>query len=140
LMRDNSPLIRASALSNLGELCHLLKFSLGIILTEVWYCVESILNTEKDIHVRRAALHLIVLLLKGVATDFSAADILNDNVIAEHLRDVQRCLTRVEQTEADLIAKTHCQLALQELGFIVKKLLTPAPVNALDFKIRMLNL
>lgn len=35
IVRDNEPLIRASALSNLGELCHLLKFSLGVILTEV---------------------------------------------------------------------------------------------------------
>lgn len=35
LVRDDEPFIRASALSNLGELCHLLKFSLGVVLTEV---------------------------------------------------------------------------------------------------------
>lgn len=35
MMRDEEPLIRASALANLGELCHLLKFSLGVVLTEV---------------------------------------------------------------------------------------------------------
>jgi hypothetical protein len=35
VLRDDDPLIRASALSNLAELCHLLKFSLGVVLTEV---------------------------------------------------------------------------------------------------------
>lgn len=35
VVRDDEPMIKASALSNLGELCHLLKFSLGSVLTEV---------------------------------------------------------------------------------------------------------
>jgi len=35
VLRDDDPLIRTSALSNLAELCHLLKFSLGSVLTEV---------------------------------------------------------------------------------------------------------
>jgi hypothetical protein len=35
IVRHDEPMIRASALSNLGELCHLLKFSLAVVLTEV---------------------------------------------------------------------------------------------------------
>ncbi|ODM96562.1 Transport and Golgi organization protein 6 [Orchesella cincta] len=138
LMRDEEPLIRASALSNLGELCHLLKFTLGQVLTEVWFCVESILRTEKNVHVRRAALHLLVLLLKGVEKDLTVEGILTDSVVSQHLRDVRRLLTHIEQTEVDLVAKTHCQLALQELQLIVKKLLTPS--TSLNYKIRVLDL
>lgn len=45
LVRDEEPLIRASALANLGELCHLLKFSLGIVLTEVSREIRRSMNT-----------------------------------------------------------------------------------------------
>lgn len=100
--------------------------------------MESILQTEKDIHVRRAALHLLVLLLKGVQNELSASDILGDITVSQHLRDVRRLLTRIEQSEVDLVAKTHSQLALQELELIVKKVLTPSA--SLSYKIQVLNL
>lgn len=100
--------------------------------------MDSILSTEKNVHVRRAALHLLVLLLKGVQNDLSARDILGDDVICQHLRDSRRVLTRIEQVETDLVAKTHCQLALKELEMIVKKVLTPS--TSLNYKIQVLDL
>lgn len=42
--RDADPLIRASSLSCLGELCKVLNFRLGIILVEV--CIYEMLKTE----------------------------------------------------------------------------------------------
>lgn len=68
----------------------------------------------------------------------SVEDIISDNIISRHLRDARRVLTRIEQTEADLVAKTHCQLALKEMQLIVKKLLSPS--NELSFKIQVLDL
>jgi len=99
--------------------------------------LESLLKWEKDTQVRRAALHLLVLLLKGVEKDFSVHQILVDVELGTYVRDARRLLTRIEHTEVDLVTKTHAQLALDELKFIVEKVLRPA--DRLEYKIRVLD-
>jgi hypothetical protein len=41
--RDKDPLVRASSLSNLGEVCKTLKFSLGNVISEVLYYLVMII-------------------------------------------------------------------------------------------------
>jgi hypothetical protein len=103
----------------------------------VWFNVEAVLSCEKDIHVRRAALHLLVLLLKGVDKDISVDHLLTNVQLGSYLRDARRLLTKIEQREVDLVARTHAQLALQELELIVKKLLVPN--TQLSYKISVLD-
>ena len=50
--RDTEPLVRASCLSNLGDVCKLLRFSLGNVIHEVrsWKCLnvsQSFSSTQK---------------------------------------------------------------------------------------------
>lgn len=102
--------------------------------------VEWILNWEKDLSVRRAAFHLLVLLLKGVQKEFEPSDLLEDVQIGGHLRDVRRLLTRIQEREPDPVSKTHAQLALSELEGIVTKLLGPLSTQGeLSYKIRVLG-
>lgn len=104
---------------------------------QVWFNVEAILSCEKDVFVRRAGLHLLVLLLKGVEKEFTSNQLLTNVQLGGYLRDARRLLTITERREKDSIAKTHAQLALHEMQLIVKKLLVPK--TEIDIKIRVLE-
>ena len=41
-VRDDDPLVRASNVSNLGELCKMLRFSLGSVVNEVSFSMQTI--------------------------------------------------------------------------------------------------
>lgn len=100
--------------------------------------MENILDCEKFAEVRRAALHLLTLLLKGLEKEFDSRDVLREQQeIGPYLRDVRRKLKFLYDTEKDQVAKIHCELAMEELQLIVKKLLTPS--TALEYKIRVLD-
>ena len=100
--------------------------------------MEALLQIEKHVEVRRAALHLLVLLLRGVEKDFSAADIVENEEYGRHLRDVRRLITRIHECDGDTVSKIHCQLALQEIEMIVRKLLIPS--DRLQYNIRVLEM
>jgi vesicle coat complex subunit len=51
--RDPDPLVRASALSNLAELCELLHYALLPFLEEIVSCVQSLLQSDTTVEVRR---------------------------------------------------------------------------------------
>ncbi len=99
--------------------------------------MEALLSCEKDINVRRAALHLLVLLLKGVEQSFSPQHLLTDVQLGGYLRDTRRMLTMIEQRESDLVARTHAQLALHEIGLIITKIMQPN--TELSYKINVLD-
>lgn len=51
--RDPDPLMRASALSNLAELCELLHYALLPYLEEIVSCAQSLLQSDTTVEVRR---------------------------------------------------------------------------------------
>ncbi|KAF5897470.1 transport and Golgi organization protein 6 isoform X2, partial [Clarias magur] len=65
--RDEDSSVRASCLSNLGELSQRLNFSLGPLAQELSMCLTTLIKTEKEAEVRRAAVHVIALLLRGLS-------------------------------------------------------------------------
>ncbi|KAG8521790.1 Transport and Golgi organization protein 6, partial [Galemys pyrenaicus] len=65
--RDPDSAHRASSLSNLGELCQRLDFLLGSVVHEVTACLIAVAKTDPEVQVRRAAIHVIVLLLRGLS-------------------------------------------------------------------------
>nr|XP_054104850.1 hyaluronan synthase 3 isoform X3 [Callithrix jacchus] len=58
---------RASSLANLGELCQRLDFLLGSMVHEITACLIAVAKTDSEVQVRRAAIHVIVLLLRGLS-------------------------------------------------------------------------
>jgi len=64
--RDSSPLMRASALSNLAQLCKQMRFALHPYISEVLECVGALLATDRDEGVRRGAVYVLVLLFRGL--------------------------------------------------------------------------
>ncbi|XP_066429479.1 transport and Golgi organization protein 6 homolog [Eleutherodactylus coqui] len=116
--RDPDSSIRASSLSNLGELCKQLQFSLGPVLHEVTSCLSAVVHTDPEAQVRRAAIHVIVLLLRGL--NKMATEVLRDVLL-----DLYRLLKFVVQCEKDSVSVLHAQLGLEELDSIMRTFLFP---------------
>ncbi|KAM9228346.1 transport and Golgi organization protein 6 homolog [Leptosomus discolor] len=127
--RDPDGTLRASSLSNLGELCQRLGFQLGSIVQEVTSCLTAIAKTDPEAEVRRAAVHVVVLLLRGLSE--KATEVLRDV-----LRDLYRLLKHVVAAEPDGATVLHAQLALEELDAVMRRVLFPP--RALEKKIVVL--
>lgn len=119
-VRDSDFLVRASSLSNVGELCKLLGYRIGPIVEEILNCVESVVLTDKSPEPRRAAVLLVTLLLRGLSRDAL-------QVLEPILVPLYRALKRTYQLEKDDVTKLHAQLALQEIDSIVQDFLCPEP-------------
>ncbi|XP_032557122.1 transport and Golgi organization protein 6 homolog isoform X3 [Chiroxiphia lanceolata] len=116
--RDPDGALRASSLSNLGELCQHLGFQLGSIVQEVTCCVTAIAQTDPKAEVRRAAVHVVVLLLRGLSEKVT-------EVLRDVLRDLYRLLKHVVTAERDGATVLHAQLALEELDTVMRRVLFP---------------
>uniref|UniRef100_H3AEV0 Transport and golgi organization 6 homolog n=1 Tax=Latimeria chalumnae TaxID=7897 RepID=H3AEV0_LATCH len=116
--RDADVSLRASSLSNLGELCQRLCFALGPLLHEVVSCLTAIIKTDREAEVRRAAVHVVTLLLRGLSEKAT-------QVLGDVLRDLYRLLKFVVQVDHDDVAVLHAQLALEELDEVMRRLLFP---------------
>ncbi|XP_008138172.2 transport and Golgi organization protein 6 homolog [Eptesicus fuscus] len=117
-VRDPDGAHRASSLSNLGELCQRLDFLLGSVVHEVTACLIAVAKTDREVQVRRAAIHVIVVLLRGLSQ--KATEVLRDV-----LKDLYHLLKHVVRLEPDDVARLHAQLALEELDEIMRDFLFP---------------
>nr|XP_007992025.1 transport and Golgi organization protein 6 homolog isoform X2 [Chlorocebus sabaeus] len=118
-VRDPDGAHRASSLANLGELCQRLDFLLGSVVHEVTACLIAVAKTDSEVQVRRAAVHVVVLLLRGLSQKAT-------EVLSAVLKDLYHLLKHVVHLEPDDVAKLHAQLALEELDDIMKNFLFPA--------------
>ncbi|XP_003262978.2 transport and Golgi organization protein 6 homolog [Nomascus leucogenys] len=117
-VRDPDGAHRASSLANLGELCRRLDFLLGSVVHEVTACLIAVAKTDGEVQVRRAAIHVVVLLLQGLSQKAT-------EVLSTVLKDLYHLLKHVVRLEPDDVAKLHAQLALEELDDIMKNFLFP---------------
>lgn len=130
--RDDEPLIRASSLSVLGDICKLLHFSLGLVLHEVYECVSRLLSSDQDVSVRRAAGQCLTLLMQGAGET-------SIKVLEPVIKDVYRCLKMSATVERDDGVRQHISLALAELDTLTRRYLFPPQtlqkkISVLDFE------
>uniref|UniRef100_A0A8C4NSE8 Transport and golgi organization 6 homolog n=1 Tax=Dicentrarchus labrax TaxID=13489 RepID=A0A8C4NSE8_DICLA len=116
--RDPDQSVRASSLSNLGELCQRLDYALGPLTQELSSCLTALIKTEKEAEVRRAAVHVITLLLRGLSDK-------STQVLSDVLLDLYRALKWVVRSDPDDVTVLHAQLALEELSDVMKRLIFP---------------
>ncbi|XP_050000107.1 transport and Golgi organization protein 6 homolog [Alexandromys fortis] len=116
--KDPDAAHRASSLANLGELCQRLDFLLGPVVHEVTACLIAVAKSDNDVQVRRAAIHVVVLLLRGLSQKAT-------EVLSNVLKDLYHLLKHVVHLEPDDVAKLHAQLALEELDEIIRNFLFP---------------
>ncbi|CAJ1057290.1 transport and Golgi organization protein 6 homolog [Xyrichtys novacula] len=116
--KDLDQSVRASSLSNLGELCQRLDYSLGSLAQELSSCLTALIKTEKEAEVRRAAVHVITLLLRGLSDKTT-------QVLKDVLLDLYRALKWVVRSDPDEVAVLHAQLALEELDDVMRRFIFP---------------
>ncbi|XP_059192150.1 transport and Golgi organization protein 6 homolog isoform X2 [Centropristis striata] len=116
--RDPDQSVRASSLSNLGELCQRLDYALGTLAQELSTCLTALIKTEKEAEVRRAAVHVITLLLRGLSDKAT-------QVLSDVLLDLYRALKWVVRSDPDDVAVLHAQLALEELDDVMRRFIFP---------------
>ncbi|ELK32792.1 Transmembrane and coiled-coil domain-containing protein 7 [Myotis davidii] len=85
---------------------------------QVTACLIAVAKTDHEVQVRRAAIHVIVLLLRGLSQ--KATEVLRDV-----LKDLYHLLKHVVRSEPDDVARLHAQLALEELDEIMRNFLFP---------------
>ncbi|KAK7891995.1 hypothetical protein WMY93_023958 [Mugilogobius chulae] len=117
-IKDPDHSIRASSLSNLAELCAKLDYALGPLAQELSTCLTALIKTEKEAEVRRAAVHVIAQLLKGLSDKTT-------QVLADVLLDLYRALKWVVRSDPDSVAVVHAQVALEELDDVMRKFIFP---------------
>ncbi|KAK5894013.1 hypothetical protein CesoFtcFv8_010750 [Champsocephalus esox] len=116
--RDPDPGVRASSLSNLGELCPRLDSALPALAQELSSCLTALIKTEKEAEVRRASVHVIALLLRGLSDKTT-------QVLSDVLLDLYRALKWVVRSDPDGVAVLHAQLALEELDDVMRRFIFP---------------
>ncbi|XP_072551788.1 transport and Golgi organization protein 6 homolog [Salminus brasiliensis] len=116
--RDEDSSVRTSCLSNLGELCQRLQFSLSPLAQELSTCLTALIKTEKEAEVRRAAVHAIAVLLRGLSDKTT-------QVLGDVLLELYRALKWVVRSDSDEVAVLHAQLALEELDDVMRRFIFP---------------
>lgn len=116
--KDPDHSVRASSLSNLGELCQRLDYALGPLAQELSTCLTALIKTEKEAEVRRAAVHVLALLLRGLSDKTT-------QVLGDVLLELYRALKWVVRSDPDSVAVLHAQLALEELDDVMRKFIFP---------------
>ncbi|XP_066149511.1 transport and Golgi organization protein 6 homolog [Euwallacea fornicatus] len=116
--KDDDYLVRASSLSNLGEICRVLGYKLGTMITEVLMCVNAVILTDKAMESRRAAVSVLRQLLAGLEKEMIA-------FLKEDILPIYRTLKQIYNDDKDDIIRLQAQLALEELNENMNELVFP---------------
>jgi hypothetical protein len=107
-VRDASPAIRASSLSNIGCMCETLRWALHPYIHEVVFAVRCVLQTELDVLVRRAAVVVFSLVIRGMGDEVAA-------LVRGELSEMVSVLSVLEAGDSDDLVRIHARDASAEL-------------------------
>ncbi|XP_017778135.1 PREDICTED: transport and Golgi organization protein 6 [Nicrophorus vespilloides] len=108
-VKDDDFLIRASSLSNLGEVCRILAYKLGPILPNILKCVHDVLTDDPAIEARRASVTVLRQLFEGLERDTLV-------VLQDHIAEIYQTLKHLYNNNEDEVMKLQAQLALEQLN------------------------
>eukprot|EP00743_Colponemidia_sp_Colp-15_P008363 GILK01009084.1.p1 GENE.GILK01009084.1~~GILK01009084.1.p1 ORF type:complete len:739 (-),score=129.81 GILK01009084.1:39-2255(-) len=111
--RDPLVGVRASALSNLGELGHMLGHALHPYVHDIVYTVYSMLLSESEPEVRRGCLFVLSWSLEGLNQK-------SLTVLEKELKDIYRMLKLVVDADRDELTLFHARVALGSLDNIMR--------------------
>eukprot|EP01102_Stenamoeba_stenopodia_P012726 TRINITY_DN4046_c0_g1_i1.p1 TRINITY_DN4046_c0_g1~~TRINITY_DN4046_c0_g1_i1.p1 ORF type:complete len:502 (+),score=107.76 TRINITY_DN4046_c0_g1_i1:141-1646(+) len=116
---DKEESIRSSSLSNLAGVCEILRFALHPWITEIMAVVSCVIATEKHVEVRRGAIFVAFLLLRGIGKDVLSL------ISVQELQRLANQLQIVKERDLDLITSQHASDTLQILNDSITALLLP---------------
>ncbi|XP_053665263.1 transport and Golgi organization protein 6 [Anopheles marshallii] len=109
---------RTSSLSNVGSMCRMLSYQVHHFFYELFTCIQSIVDTDRYLPARRAAILVLSQLLEGI-------DSLMD--FQEYLLLIYRFLKHVITTDNDDVTKLQAAVALDHLKAKTKDFLQIKP-------------
>jgi len=68
-VKDDDNLVRVSSLSNLADVCRLLRYNLGSVVAEIVNCADYVLRYDPAIECRRAAVFLLQNIIQGADSE-----------------------------------------------------------------------
>lgn len=117
--RSPEELLRASSLSNLGETCKLLQYSLSQHIAEITSCLASLLETDHAEQVQRSAAMVLKMIVEGLR-DKNFIEVLGSSALP-----LYRLLKKTVGVTKDEVVLLHCQLTLENLGDLLKRSMFP---------------
>ncbi|XP_077563484.1 transport and Golgi organization protein 6 homolog isoform X2 [Haemaphysalis longicornis] len=124
------PVVRSSAVSNLGELCGKLGHSFGPIMQEILSCLRGLIRDPADI-VSRAAVLALGCIIKGMGRQIF-------QVMPHEVKDIYRDLKHLYATTSDSVTRVQAQVAIEELSSATQELLRSQP--RMEKRIQILDL
>ncbi|RWS29789.1 transport and Golgi organization protein 6-like protein [Leptotrombidium deliense] len=116
-MKDDEPTMRISSLSNLGQVCSLLRFAISPYIVEIFNAVKCMLETDPILEVKRASIMFIHVMLSGIDGNSIQA-------IEPEISNIYRLVKHVYNRSLDDVVQFHCQLAFDQFDKIGKEMLT----------------
>uniref|UniRef100_H3CNZ9 Transport and golgi organization 6 homolog (Drosophila) n=1 Tax=Tetraodon nigroviridis TaxID=99883 RepID=H3CNZ9_TETNG len=117
--KDPDPSIRASSLSNLGELCQRLDYSLGPLAQEVSAREMASDTVDRDLNINEVLSEVLLDLYRALKGRKAAG------VLSEVLLDLYRALKWVVCSDPDGVSVLQAQLALEELDGVMRRFIFP---------------
>ncbi|KAL8570495.1 hypothetical protein ACOMHN_034530 [Nucella lapillus] len=114
---DKDVTVRASSVSNLAEVCSLLRFSIGPVLHEIVSCCTNSVQADEPV-VRQAAAMTLCKLIDGLGKDIFT-------VLEFVCTELYRLLKKVCALDPDDTVRLHANLALDRLDGIMREYLFP---------------
>lgn len=111
-VRDQSAVIRASSLGSIGQMCQVLRWALHPYIREILHAVQSVLQTEREVLVRRAAVLVLALIIRGMGTEIF-------ELIRDAVASIIQPLRHLEQ-DPDELVRIHAQEAIWEIEEALK--------------------
>lgn len=118
---DNDYLVRASSLSCIGELCQILGYRLSDEIKRILSHIKNIITTDKSPEVRRAAVMVTTLLLRGLGKDALVE-------LGQDLLPLYRGIKYLRNNDDDEVLRLHAQLTLEEFDDIVQSFMFDKPM------------
>ncbi|CAF3605120.1 unnamed protein product [Rotaria sp. Silwood1] len=129
--QTDDDMYRASALSNLGQLCTVLKYSLSKDLSEILIALKSYLSISESSNVRRASILVCELLCQSLEQSTWLT------IFGNELLSFYQLINYLYKNDKDDIVCLHAQIALEALNKICQDYLQPSII--LEKKIRILS-
>ena len=117
--RSEDELIRSSSLSNLGEMCKLMKYSLQFSIYEILDCLSCLIETDKSIQVKRSAIMVLKMIVEGLRNE-NFVQILGDSIAK-----LYKLLSKTRLCVNDEIVQMHCQLTLDYFNELMRSSMFP---------------
>lgn len=128
--KHSDPVVRSSAVSNLGELCGKLGYSFAPIMQEIFSCLRGLIRDPVDV-VCHAAVLALGCIIKGMGQKIF-------QVMPQEVKDIYRELKHLYATTSDSVTKIQAQVAIEELSAATQELLRSQP--RMEKRIQILDL